>query len=268
MAELFKRQIEYLSPAAAVNMGDHWFAVARLNHFWIERRFQVLRKMAAETRWSGLVAAEIGCGNGLLQRQCEDAFGIRVDGFDLNEAALAQNIARRSLVACYNVFDRLPELRERYDIIFLFDVIEHIEDHAAFVAATLFHLKPGGQLIVNVPANQDLFSEYDLAAGHVRRYHPAELRTLLEAAGLKTKAWTYWGFGMVPFLVARRWFLKGKTDPDEILRDGFNPGSALINALLRGISRMELIPQHRSGSSLMFVAVKQATAPSSSGHER
>jgi SAM-dependent methyltransferase len=251
-----KRTVEYLSAGAPVSMGDHWFEIAHLNHFWIRRRFEVLQQITARSSWKDAVAGEIGCGHGLLQRQCEDALDLCVDGFDLNEWALERNISRRSRVCCYNIFDRASELREHYDVIFLFDVIEHIEDDRAFVEAALFHLKKGGRLIVNVPATQALFSAYDRAAGHVRRYSPETLARLMETAGLQMQLWTYWGLSMVPLLFVRKWMLERLTEPDEILRAGFKPGSRASNAFLGALCKLERIPQHRTGSSLMLVASK------------
>ena len=70
----------------------------------------------------------------------------------------------------YNIHDRAPDLAARYDAIILFDVIEHIESPAEFLASALYHLKPGGRVFINVPALQSLYSKFDVAVGHYRRY--------------------------------------------------------------------------------------------------
>jgi hypothetical protein len=54
-------------------MADQYFDLATPRHFWCRRRFEVLRKLADERLRSATRAAEIGCGNGVLQRQIEDA---------------------------------------------------------------------------------------------------------------------------------------------------------------------------------------------------
>ena len=56
-------------------------------------------------------------------------------------------------------------------------------------------------MAVNVPANMLLFSDYDRAAGHVRRYTPAGLRKLLDSCGVETPAVEPWGMLMTPLLV-------------------------------------------------------------------
>ena len=246
--------ILYLSRPEAVSMGDAWFDIASLDHFWIRRRFEVLRKLTPEFAWSRLKLAEVGSGSGLVQRQFEDHFGAEVDGFDLNEHALQNAVSRKSRRICYNIHARAEQLRQAYDAILLFDVIEHIDDHAGFLDSTIFHLKPGGSLVVNVPALHSQFSAYDDAAGHVRRYVADELIALVESCGLKTTRWTYWGKPMLPLLALRKRRLAKMTNRDAILRDGFASRGGLANAALLVLSRCERIPQHGTGTSLMLIA--------------
>ena len=118
-------------------------------------------------------------GHGLLQRQIEDVYAREVMGFDLNDYALKQNVSRRSRVCCYDIFQKDTVLQGKFDVIFLFDVLEHMSDEHLFLNAVLFHLKPQGKLVINVPAGQWAFSSYDNAAGHLRRY---SIRTLSESA--------------------------------------------------------------------------------------
>ncbi len=72
-----------------------------------------------------------------------------------------------------------------FDVALLLDVLEHVEDDAAFlrdVAANL--VRPGGALLVSVPTWPALFSDHDVALGHHRRYRPRDAASLLRAAGL------------------------------------------------------------------------------------
>ena len=235
-------------------MGDAWFEIASAEHFWIRRRFEVLRKLAPDFDWPRLKLAEIGSGSGLVQRQFEDEFDAEVDGFDLNEIALRNSVCRKSQVICYNIHGRVEHLRQAYDAILLFDVLEHIDDHHAFLESVVYHLKIGGSLFINVPAFASYFSAYDEAAGHVRRYVADELIAVVEACGLKTVRWTYWGKPMLPLLAIRKRRLEKLTDPDAILRGGFASRGALANAALLALARCERIPQHTKGTSLMLVA--------------
>jgi SAM-dependent methyltransferase len=65
-----------------------------------------------------------------------------------------------------------------YDTILYLDVLEHIADDAAELAAAASHLAPGGHLVVLGPAHQFLFSAFDQAIGHYRRYNTRSLTAL------------------------------------------------------------------------------------------
>jgi len=65
-----------------------------------------------------------------------------------------------------------------YDTILYLDVLEHIADDAAELAAAANHLAPGGHLVVLGPAHQFLFSAFDQAIGHYRRYNSRSLAAL------------------------------------------------------------------------------------------
>src|SRR5208337_3960863 len=113
------RRIEYLSPAAEVSMAERWF--------------EVLQRLCGGLISGAGAMAEIGCGHGLLQRQIETAYGRGVAGFDLNEFALKRNLSRHSRVCCYDIFRKDPGLRGKFEVIFLFDVLEHITDEDSFL---------------------------------------------------------------------------------------------------------------------------------------
>ena len=248
-----QRKITYLSAPAEVSMADRWFEIAAIDHFWIRRRFEVFRKLAGSLVDGAREIAEIGCGHGLLQLQIEEAYGREVAGFDLNKVALKQNVSRRSTIHCYDIFQKDQALRGKFDLIFLFDVLEHIIDEDGFLKALLFHLAPGGKLIVNVPAGMWAFSKYDVAAGHVRRYSIGSLGNTADRNNLEMTKCTYWGLPLVPTLVLRKFWLLGKQDKDKIISAGFDARSDLINRLLGFVSKCEPIPQRILGTSLMAV---------------
>ena len=65
-----------------------------------------------------------------------------------------------------------------FDTILYVDVLEHIEADAAELAAAARHLAPGGHLVVLSPAHQWLYSPFDGAVGHVRRYNSTQLASV------------------------------------------------------------------------------------------
>ncbi len=251
-------EIIYLTKPLPVSMGDAWFEIATPEHFWMIRRFDVTRMLADELITSSTSIAEIGCGNGVLQHQIESRYIREVDGVDLNDYALRLSIVNCSPRYCYNILEQREDLAGKYDLLFLYDVIEHIDDETAFIDAVLYHLKPGGHVIINVPAIGWLFSAYDHAAGHKRRYTIPMLLDIADKHHCKVRAVTYWGMPFIPLLILRKWILAAKKQSDsEILKTGFKATSKLANTLLGLLSRLEHIPQKRIGSSAMIIMQKQ-----------
>jgi SAM-dependent methyltransferase len=244
-----QQRVAHLSPSLPVNMGDWWFDVATIEHFWVRRRFEVVKKLADAIFRRARCIAEIGCGNGLVQRDVEDYYGLPVTGFELNELALQKNVSRRSPLYCYNIHDRKPEFRGHFDLVLLCDVLEHIDNELEFLESVKFHMAESGILLINVPAHQFLFSDYDRAAGHVRRYSLQQLMNTTESNGFKGLAFTYWGLPLVPLLLMRKAVSMNRQDG----RRGFDPGSHLMNHILSVLACCEPIPQKILGTSLMAV---------------
>ncbi len=70
---------------------------------------------------------------------------------------------------------------ERFDTILYIDVLEHIEDDRGELTKALAHLQPGGRIVILAPAHQTLFSPFDEAVGHFRRYDRRSLRAAIPA---------------------------------------------------------------------------------------
>ncbi len=248
------RTVAYLSDSMPVSMGDWWFEIATSDHFWIRRRFEVLRRLADSVVRNSRRAAEIGCGNGLLQRDIEDYYGKSVAGFELNEIALQKNVSRLSPLYCYNIHQRNPEFRAQFDLLLLFDVLEHIEDESGFLQSVQFHLAESGTLLINVPAHQFFFSDYDRAAGHIRRYSVDQLAKVAELNGFKARAFTYWGLPLVPLLLLRKAMSMKRSDG----KAGFDARGHTMNTLLSFLARCEPLPQRFLGTSVMAVLENHA----------
>ncbi|HEY9732616.1 MAG TPA: class I SAM-dependent methyltransferase [Drouetiella sp.] len=67
----------------------------------------------------------------------------------------------------------------RFDCILYIDVLEHISDHQSELAKVVTHLRPGGTLVIMSPAHQYLYTPFDKAIGHFRRYSAEDLATLV-----------------------------------------------------------------------------------------
>jgi SAM-dependent methyltransferase len=249
-------EIIYYSEGKKVSMADSWFEVATLDHFWVKRRFEILKKLLGQGFRPAGPVAEVGCGHGLVQARFCEVYGVPVDGYELNEFALSQSVAKDQPRYIYDIYERREALKGKYGVMIMFDVIEHIEDEKGFLDAVLFHLAPGGLLAVNVPALEWLRSRYDDEQGHFRRYTLQQIEDLGSECGLSRVKSTYWSLPMVPLLLLRKAILKFQKGERAIVKTGFAPPSNLANSILCWLSALEFIPQRLLGTSAMCVFKK------------
>lgn len=232
------KEIEVLSRPQTVSMAGEWFQFATADHFWMQWRHRLLVRAFKRAGIPVRRALEIGCGHGVARDMLEGDFDFPVDGCDLDPTALEMAKPGRGQLFVYDIFDQAPSLLEHYEAVFLLDVIEHIPDDAAFLSAAFRHLRPAGLVVINVPASLRFFSDYDRAAGHLRRYTASSLANLLDRCGIETHAIWPWGLSLVPLLLARKSFLC-RTKTAEIIRAGFVPPNGISRVLLQGLKNIE-----------------------------
>jgi hypothetical protein len=120
-------------------------------------------------------------------------------------------------------------------MIAVLDVVEHIEDDVAALEAMAKRLKPGGTILITVPAHQWMWSAHDVVNHHKRRYSKATLIAALERAGLKWRKLGYFNSLLFPAAVAARLAGKitGKDDSDD------SPPAKPLNAIFEKIFGLE-----------------------------
>lgn len=145
--------------------------------------------------WSPASFVEMGAGTGgmtglFLER------GFHGACHDLSEdnrrMARAHLSAYGPVIWVVECLDDLGE--EAFDYLFAFEVLEHVKDDAGVLAGWVKHLKPGGGLLVSVPAHQRKYGKSDELVGHVRRYERRQLHDLLEGAGFTDIRIVNYGF--------------------------------------------------------------------------
>lgn len=234
--------IEYLSPVAETPFPGDWYTFADASHFWMQWRLGATLQLAERLGLAKdvpLRALDIGGGAGRFREQLESRTRWQVDLTDLNLPALEMARPSRGRTLYYDVTQAERPLAGTYDVCFLYDVIEHVPEPQALLRAAATHLRPGGHLLVNVPALQSLFSAYDVAAGHLRRYSRATLAAELELPGGRLAAIRYWGLSLVPLLGLRR-VVAGREPDENTIRSGFQPPNRVADGVLRTLMRAEL----------------------------
>lgn len=144
---------------------------------------------------------DVGCGDGLFFERL-GRFG-RVEGLEPDASLLGDPRWRDRI----RVGTLGPGFRpdEPYDLILLLDVLEHIEDDGEALRSARSALRPGGRLLLTVPALPWLWSRHDVANEHRRRYLPRTLRSALMDAGFVVDTLRYAFAWTVAPLLARRW---------------------------------------------------------------
>ena len=160
---------------------------------------------------------EIGCGTG-HNLQMLAGFG-HVDGLELDEEAAALSEKRLGRKVMRSPLPELDQVPDNYDLIGAFDVIEHIDDDRAALAAIATKLKPAGKFMMTVPAHPWMWTAHDVANHHRRRYSKRALRSLIENSPMKLERLGYFNSLLFPVAVAERAAskLRGKDDGDVSL---------------------------------------------------
>jgi len=249
--------VQILSTATPEAFPAEWFDISSSDHFWFQWRWRVLWRTLQALKLDTHAPArafDIGCGTGILRDQIEQHTAWTVDGADLLREALVSSRPGRGVFYHYDIFDRNPDFIGAYNHVFLFDVLEHIQEPHAFLECVLEYVKPGGLLFVNVPALECLRSPYDAVAGHHRRYTVSLLRQAFAGQPVTIERAVYWGFSLVPLLAVRKLFNRKMTDPAAILRSGFHPPAPFINRTLQALGALEstLFRRPPAGTSVLM----------------
>jgi len=136
---------------------------------------------------------EIGPGAGALLADLA-GLGFTCDAVESSEDAFRLASRLNTSPAVHLRSDPDPAWAETFDALVACEVLEHIEDDRAALAQWRAWLRPGGHLLLSVPAHARRWSATDVWAGHFRRYEKAALRQLLETSGFAVEALECYGF--------------------------------------------------------------------------
>jgi len=158
---------------------------ARDRHPWEVARRTAIAKLVVRSGLERPRTLDVGCGDAYLVRELLESGLLECAvGQDVHlTPTLAENWSSDSL----RLVQALEELgEERFELLLLLDVLEHVEDPATFLYRLVeTRLEPGGRVVVTVPAYQGLFTQHDRDLRHFRRYSRREIAGIATAAGLR-----------------------------------------------------------------------------------
>lgn len=207
------------------------------SHYWwfVARRrlaFRLLRRAIGDKEQPRLL--DLGCGTGAFDLDLA-SIG-RPVGADMSRLALDFAATRGTFDLVQADGSALPFAAGSFDSVVGLDVFEHIEDDRAALKECARVLRPGGVLVLTVPAFRALWGPHDVALHHFRRYRRAEVRARLVGAGLAPERLSYSVFFLFPIVLLIRLFEKRKRGPAEASLPSV-PG--WLNALLIALGGLE-----------------------------
>lgn len=196
--------------------------------------------------------AEVGAGSGAFSEMLLELPELRrltaVEPSARMYSILARRIGSNPRAELHRAFFGDVAPAGALDAVLYVNVLEHVPDDAAELATAHAALRPGGHLCVFVPALRWLYSPFDAAIGHHRRYHRADLLRTVEDAGFSVLRCSYFdAAGILPWLVAFRLLHRTLASGQVRLYD------RLVVPVARRVERIVSPP---IGKNLLLVAAK------------
>lgn len=198
---------------------------------------------------------EVGIGHGsyakLLAREGE-YLGVDIDEDCVRNAALAipeltfrvSDISMDDAVASLGV--------EKWGSVVTMNVLEHIEDDGAAFARLVKMLRPGGRLVVIVPAMQALYNDLDRLAGHYRRYRLSDFERLESDCSLRRIS-----IGYINPIGGLGWWANRFSRRDSLDDEGFNRQIRIFDRYVAPVSKaMSPLTRKFFGQSVCYVGEK------------
>jgi SAM-dependent methyltransferase len=227
-------------------------------YWWFVGRRQLalsLLKKYLRARDPKPVILDLGCGTGVVSRELS-SWAAPVS---LDMSPLALKYCRQRGLGRLVMGDgqKLPVATGSVDAVIGLDIYEHIPDDVASFEETFRTLKPGGLLVLSVPAFKSLWGPHDVALMHFRRYRRAEVAAKLRAAGFDVVRLGYSVFFLFPVVLVVRFFEKRRKGPPKAnlvsVPNAVNAGLVGLQGIETAIISQVSLPW---GSSVIAVARK------------
>jgi SAM-dependent methyltransferase len=210
---------------------DYWW--------WVGRRWLVMRLIGRWLNPGGpLALLDMGCGTGATLMAL-GRFG-KATGCDISPEAVSYCRSRGlDRVVLQPGPVTLPFPDGSFDLVTGLDVIEHVEDDAAMLGEIARVLKPGGAVLLTVPAYPALWSVHDESFHHKRRYLRRDLLQKLVAAGLGPRHATHLNALLLPLIVPVRALRDKLTRPRGLTSDFHLNLPRWLNAVFLAVFKSE-----------------------------
>lgn len=192
------------------------------------------RELVREGLRDGAAVLDAGCGTGgLILRSRQWPIAARWSGIDF--MPLACELARERCGTDVDIrqasITALPFSPASFDAVVSADVICQIENPEVAMAEFARVLRPGGVLIINVPAYMWMWSYHDETVHTKHRYTRAEIAELFRQAGFSTRRLTHWNALPFPLIWAKRKIFRRNGDTSDV-KEYPKPVDAMFTAMM------------------------------------
>jgi SAM-dependent methyltransferase len=176
----------------------------QINHWWYRGRREIVKTSIEKFLPNNLATIlEVGCGTGGNLSMLED-FG-KVYAVEMDEFARQHAIDISGIdVKPGWLPDNMPFQNKQFDLICLFDVLEHIKDDYRALISLKQRLTTNGKIIITVPACKWMFGKHDINMHHFRRYDSSEIKNILEKVGIEVDYCTHFNSLLYPIAAFTR----------------------------------------------------------------
>lgn len=206
------------------------------SHWWFHARCRIILSFLARIyNPSNGVVLDVGCGTGAVLEELSNRYNAW--GLDISPDAVRFCKQRGITKVFEGEIATFQQGEDEIQLITLLDVIEHLDDDQAMLAACHEKLKPGGYIIITVPAYRFLWSAHDIANRHKRRYVKSMLASAVIEAGFSIAKISYYNTFLFPLMALSRLSERafGSKTSAERLRVPLAP----LNSLLKFIFAFE-----------------------------
>jgi len=204
------------------------------SHWWYVGRRKIIDVFMRRLPKQKQSILEVGCGSG-GNLELLSCYG-EVDAIELDDTSYHVAKSRNIATVKQGFLPNGCPFTKSYDVIVMFDVLEHIEEDILALKELKELLSSNGYLVITVPALMSLWSAHDVQNHHFRRYTRTCLNKVLDAAGFEIVKWSYFNTLLFPLIFLIRWLNRNRNLDGE---SDLKMPSLMINKVLTFVFGLE-----------------------------